>query len=46
LPDVPTVAEFVPGYEASAVYGMGPPKATPTQIVDTLTPRDDVGIET
>jgi tripartite-type tricarboxylate transporter receptor subunit TctC len=36
LPDVPTVAEFVPGYEASAVYGMGAPKATPTQIVDTL----------
>jgi len=36
LPDVPTVAEFVPGYEASAVYGMGAPKATPAQIVDTL----------
>jgi tripartite-type tricarboxylate transporter receptor subunit TctC len=36
LPDVPTVAEFVPGYEASAVYGMGAPKATPPQIVDTL----------
>jgi len=36
LPDVPTVAEFVPGYEASAVHGMGAPKATPTQIVDTL----------
>ena len=36
LPDVPTVAEFVPGYEASAVYGMGAPKATPTQIVDML----------
>jgi tripartite-type tricarboxylate transporter receptor subunit TctC len=36
LPNVPTVAEFVPGYEASAVYGMGAPKATPTQIVDTL----------
>ncbi len=36
LPDLPTVAEFVPGYEASAVYGMGAPKATPTGIVDTL----------
>ncbi len=36
LPDVPTVGEFVPGYEASAVYGMGAPKATPTQIIDTL----------
>jgi tripartite-type tricarboxylate transporter receptor subunit TctC len=36
LPDVPTVAEFVPGYEASAWYGIGAPKKTPTQIVDTL----------
>jgi tripartite-type tricarboxylate transporter receptor subunit TctC len=36
LPDVPTVAEFVPGYEASAWYGIGAPKKTPAQIVDTL----------
>src|SRR5579864_5034930 len=36
LPDLPTVSEYVPGYEASAVYGMGAPKATPPQIVDTL----------
>ena len=29
LPDMPTVAEFVPGYEASAWYGIGAPKGTP-----------------
>ncbi len=28
LPDVPTVAEFVPGYESSAWYGVGVPKTT------------------
>ena len=36
LPDVPTVGEFVPGYEASAWYGIGAPKATPAEIVDKL----------
>jgi tripartite-type tricarboxylate transporter receptor subunit TctC len=36
LPDVPTVGEFVPGYEASASYGLGAPKATPAEIVDKL----------
>ena len=36
LPDVPTVAEFVPGYEASSWYGLGVPKGTPAEIVDTL----------
>ena len=36
LPDVPTVAEFVPGYEASSWYGLGVPKGTPADIVDTL----------
>jgi tripartite-type tricarboxylate transporter receptor subunit TctC len=36
LPDVPTVAEFVPGYEASAWYGIGAPKKTPAEIVDKL----------
>ena len=36
LPDVPTIAEFVPGYEASAWYGVGAPKNTPTEIVDKL----------
>jgi tripartite-type tricarboxylate transporter receptor subunit TctC len=36
LPDVPTVAETVPGYEASALFGMGAPKKTPTEIVEKL----------
>src|SRR5262245_19012195 len=36
LPDVPTVGETVPGYEASAFFGMGVPKGTPVEIIDTL----------
>jgi tripartite-type tricarboxylate transporter receptor subunit TctC len=36
LPDVPTVADFVPGYESSQWYGLGAPKSTPTEIVDKL----------
>ncbi|MGA9009094.1 MAG: tripartite tricarboxylate transporter substrate-binding protein, partial [Xanthobacteraceae bacterium] len=36
LPDVPTVAEFVPGYEATAWFGIGVPKDTPADIVDKL----------
>jgi tripartite-type tricarboxylate transporter receptor subunit TctC len=36
LPDLPTVAEFVPGYEASTWYGVGVPKNTPVEIIDKL----------
>jgi tripartite-type tricarboxylate transporter receptor subunit TctC len=36
LPDVPTVAETVPGYEASAWFGIGAPKGTPTDVIDKL----------
>jgi tripartite-type tricarboxylate transporter receptor subunit TctC len=36
LPDVPTVAETVPGYEASAFFGFGVPHGTPKEIVDLL----------
>ena len=36
LPDIPTVGDFVPGYEASAWYGVGAPKNTPAEIVDKL----------
>ena len=36
LPDVPTVAETVPGYEASALFGMGAPKKTPQEIIEKL----------
>jgi tripartite-type tricarboxylate transporter receptor subunit TctC len=36
LPDIPTVGEFLPGYEGSIWYGLGAPKATPAEIVDKL----------
>jgi tripartite-type tricarboxylate transporter receptor subunit TctC len=36
LPDIPTVGEFVPGYEASVLLGIGVPKHTPIEIVDKL----------
>jgi tripartite-type tricarboxylate transporter receptor subunit TctC len=36
LPDVPTVAEFLPGYESSAWYGLGAPRGTPREIVERL----------
>jgi tripartite-type tricarboxylate transporter receptor subunit TctC len=36
LPDLPTVADFLPGYEASAWYGFSAPKGTPVEIIETL----------
>jgi tripartite-type tricarboxylate transporter receptor subunit TctC len=36
LPDVPTVAEFVPGYEASSWHGLGAPKNTPSEVIGKL----------
>jgi tripartite-type tricarboxylate transporter receptor subunit TctC len=36
LPDIPTIGDFVPGYEASGWYGIGAPKNTPAEIVDRL----------
>jgi tripartite-type tricarboxylate transporter receptor subunit TctC len=36
LPDVPTLAETLPGYEASAWFGIGAPKNTPAEIVERL----------
>ena len=36
LPDLPTVADFLPGYEASAWYGLGVPKNTPDEIIDKV----------
>ena len=44
LPDVPTVAEFVPGYEASAVGGIGAPKGTPAEIIQTLSAAINAGL--
>jgi tripartite-type tricarboxylate transporter receptor subunit TctC len=36
LPDVPTIAEFVPGYDASGYFGFGAPKDTPAAVIETL----------
>jgi tripartite-type tricarboxylate transporter receptor subunit TctC len=36
LPDVPSIAEFVPGYEAAGWYGIGVPKNVPAEVVDKL----------
>jgi tripartite-type tricarboxylate transporter receptor subunit TctC len=36
LPELPTVGEFVPGYEISAWYGLGAPKGTPAEVIDKL----------
>jgi tripartite-type tricarboxylate transporter receptor subunit TctC len=44
LPDVPTVGEFVPGYEASIWFGVGAPKNTPTEIVDKLNKEINAGL--
>jgi len=44
LPDIPTVAEFVPGYEASSWYGVGAPKATPAEIIEKLNKEINAGL--
>jgi tripartite-type tricarboxylate transporter receptor subunit TctC len=44
LPDIPTVGEFVPGYEASGWFGLGAPRATPTEIVDKLNTEVDAAL--
>jgi tripartite-type tricarboxylate transporter receptor subunit TctC len=36
LPDIPAVAEFVPGYEASGLFGIGAPRGTPAEIIDKV----------
>jgi tripartite-type tricarboxylate transporter receptor subunit TctC len=44
LPDVPTVGEFLPGYEASTWFGLGAPKSTPAEIVDKLNKEVNAGL--
>jgi len=44
LPDVPIVADVLPGYEASAVYGVGAPRNTPVEIVDELNKEINAGL--
>jgi tripartite-type tricarboxylate transporter receptor subunit TctC len=36
LPDLPTIADFIPGYEASSLYGIGTPRNTPANVIDRL----------
>ena len=44
LPAIPTVGEFVPGYEASIWYGVGAPKNTPVPIIDKLNREINAGL--
>jgi tripartite-type tricarboxylate transporter receptor subunit TctC len=44
LPDIPTVGEFVPGYEASFWSGIGAPKNTPSEIIDKLNKEINAGL--
>ena len=44
LPDVPAVAESVPGYEVSAWYGVGAPKGTPAEVIDKLNKEINAGL--
>ena len=44
VPDVPTVSEFVPCYEASAWLGFGAPKDTPASIIDMLNSEVNAGL--
>jgi len=44
LPELPTVGEFVAGYEASAWYGIGAPQKTPAEIIDRLNKQANAGL--
>jgi tripartite-type tricarboxylate transporter receptor subunit TctC len=44
LPDIPTVGEFVPGYEVSTFFGVGAPRNTPAEIIDKLNKEINAGL--
>jgi tripartite-type tricarboxylate transporter receptor subunit TctC len=44
LPDIPTVGEFLPGYEASGWFGIGAPKSTSSEVVDQLNKQINEGL--
>ena len=44
LPDIPTVGEFLPGYEGGIWYGLGAPQATPAEIVNKLNTAVNAGL--
>jgi tripartite-type tricarboxylate transporter receptor subunit TctC len=44
LPDLPTIGEFIPGYEMSAWYGVGAPKRTPAEVIDKINKEINAGL--
>jgi tripartite-type tricarboxylate transporter receptor subunit TctC len=44
LPDLPTVSEFVPGYETSSWFGIGAPRVTPVEIIEILNRETNAGL--
>jgi len=45
LPDIPTVGDFLPGFEASGWFGIGAPKGTPAEIIDKLNREINAGLD-
>jgi tripartite-type tricarboxylate transporter receptor subunit TctC len=44
LSDIPTVGEFVPGYEVSTFFGVGAPRNTPAEVIDKLNKEINAGL--
>ena len=44
LPDLPTVGEFVPGYEITAWFGVGAPQSTPAEVIDKINTEITAGL--
>jgi tripartite-type tricarboxylate transporter receptor subunit TctC len=44
LPDIPTLSDFVPSFEASSWYGVGAPRNTPTEIIEKLNKEINAGL--
>ena len=44
LPDIPTLSEFLPGYDASIWFGVGAPKGAPAEIVERLNKEINAGL--
>ena len=44
LPELPTIGEYVPGYEMSAWFGVGVPKGTPVEVIDKINKEINAGL--
>jgi tripartite-type tricarboxylate transporter receptor subunit TctC len=44
MPDIPTVGDFLPGYEATGWFGIGVPRSTPAEIIDKLNKEINAGL--